>query len=860
VIASVTDNDSTEVIITEGGSGTVVNEEGPTSDTYTIVLSNAPTTDVTITVDPDAQTDLGLGVGQPRNLIFTPANWNTPQTVTVTAVDDQVAEGLHTSIVTHTAVSADPNYNGIAIRNVTASVIDNDTAGVLITQSGGTTEVDETGPTSDTYTVELTLPPTSNVTITVKPDLQTSVGGGPALPINLTFTPANWSVPQTITVTAVDDPMMEGAFHTSTITHIAASSDPNYNGITIDNVTVTVTDNDTAGVVITESGGKTEVSENGPSIDTYAAVLSTPPEANVRITVKPDGQTTVGAGPGQPIMLTFTPANWNVAQTVTVTAIDDQIAEGGHKSYITHMSASSDRNYNAIAISSVYADVLDNDVAGFTITESGGSTNVNEEGPTQDSYTVVMTTPPEAEVVLMATPDQQTDLGNGSGVPVMLTFTLANWNIPQTVTVTAVDDQIAEGLHRSTITHVSASTDKAYNGLSTRAVVAVVTDNDTAGVAVEETAGSTQVNETGPTSDSYTLVLTGPPTSDVVITAVPDSQIDLGNGPGQLFALTFTRQNWRTPQMVKVTAIDDQVAEGTHGSTITHTIASSDTVFNGATIRPVTVMITDNDVAGVTLNEGEGITQVSEAGVTSDTYTVVLNTQPKAEVTISLFSDKSTTVTPELVFTAENWSVPQTVTVTAVDDPFSEGTHLSTVMHQAASADPIYNGIMVRSLTATVLDNDSKGISVVESEGATDVDEAGTVIDTYQIILNTAPTANVDIQVAPDGKLDVGKGRGVPITLNFNPSNWNIPQTVTVTGILDNLIQGPHDALIRHTVYTVDGSYSWNKMDAVTVHVTDNTAPGSNCFGGGLALIAALGLFHFMLLGGGERRGPGQRP
>jgi len=64
-----------------------------------------------------------------RGIWSLPRNWNTPQAVTVTAVDDQVAEGLHTSIINAYRRHADPNYNGIAIRNVTASVIDNDTAG-----------------------------------------------------------------------------------------------------------------------------------------------------------------------------------------------------------------------------------------------------------------------------------------------------------------------------------------------------------------------------------------------------------------------------------------------------------------------------------------------------------------------------------------------------------------------------------------------------------------------------------------------------------------------------------------------------------------------------------------------------------
>ena len=78
----------------------------------------------------------------------------------------------------------------------------------------------------------------------------------------MTFTPANALTPQPVNVTAVDDAVVEGP-HISTITHAAASSDTNYNGITINNVVANVTDNDTVGVTIAESGGTTDVTEGG---------------------------------------------------------------------------------------------------------------------------------------------------------------------------------------------------------------------------------------------------------------------------------------------------------------------------------------------------------------------------------------------------------------------------------------------------------------------------------------------------------------------------------------------------------------------------------------------------------------------
>ena len=187
---------------------------------------------------------------------------------------------------------------------------------------------------------------------------------------------------QTVTVTAVDDKIVEGN-HTGTITHTAASSDANYNGLSVAGVTAQITDNDTAGVQITQSGGSTNVTEGGAT-DSYTVVLTSQPTANVTVTVTPNSQVSVDK-----TTLTFTPSNWNVAQTVTVTAVDDHIVEGNHTGTITHTVASSDANYNGLSVAGVTAQITDNDTAGVQITQSGGSTNVTEGGAT-DSYTVVL--------------------------------------------------------------------------------------------------------------------------------------------------------------------------------------------------------------------------------------------------------------------------------------------------------------------------------------------------------------------------------------------------------------------------------------------------------------------------------------
>jgi predicted extracellular nuclease len=113
-----------------------------------------------------------------------------------------------------------------------------------------------------------------------------------------------------------------------------------------------------AGVLLIESGASTHVTEGGAT-DTYTIALRSQPTADVTVTLNSDAQVTASA-----TTLTFTPANWNVAQTVTVTAVDDTAVEGNHTGTITHTVSSSDSRYNGIGLPAVIANITDNDFAG----------------------------------------------------------------------------------------------------------------------------------------------------------------------------------------------------------------------------------------------------------------------------------------------------------------------------------------------------------------------------------------------------------------------------------------------------------------------------------------------------------------
>lgn len=102
--------------------GTTVITEGGADDTFSVRLDAAPVSDVTLTVTTTGPGDVGVVTA---TLTFTAQNWQTAQTVALTAVNDSLADGPESFGITLTASSSDPGYNGMT-STLTVSVVDND--------------------------------------------------------------------------------------------------------------------------------------------------------------------------------------------------------------------------------------------------------------------------------------------------------------------------------------------------------------------------------------------------------------------------------------------------------------------------------------------------------------------------------------------------------------------------------------------------------------------------------------------------------------------------------------------------------------------------------------------------------------
>ncbi|QQR54797.1 S-layer homology domain-containing protein [Candidatus Peregrinibacteria bacterium] len=458
VTVNITDNDTAGFTISAISGNTT--EAGATA-TFTAVLTSQPTADVTFGITSN---DTSEGTVSPASLTFTDANWNTPQTVTVTGVNDFLDDGdIAYSIVNAAATSADGTYNTLNPSDVNVSNTDNDTAGITISAISG--NVAESGTTA-TYTANLSSQPTADVTFGIT---SSDTSEGTVSPSSLTFTSGNWNTPQTVTVTGVDDFLSDGTVAFNIINAAASSADSGYNNLNPADLSVSCTDDDTASVVLTQSGGNTSVAEGGVT-DSFTLELTTQPSDDVTVTFTGSAQISLSA----PTM-TFTSGNWNTPQTLTVSAVNDAIAEGTHGTTIAFAINSNDSSYNGFVLSDVSVSITDNDTAGFTVSAASG--NGSEAGSTA-TYTVSLTSEPTASVTFSIA---SSNASVGTVSPSSLTFTNATWNTPQTVTITGVDNSIVDGTVAFSIVNAAAtSADSFYNNLNPSDVSLSRTDNDEA--------------------------------------------------------------------------------------------------------------------------------------------------------------------------------------------------------------------------------------------------------------------------------------------------------------------------------------------------------------------------------------------
>ena len=797
---------------------------------YAVRLNTDPLGSVTVTAtSDDAAVALDAdSTPQERTLTFDSSSWDTPQTVTASAVEDDNATD-ESATLTHAAsgVSAYTGLVGAALPSVQVAVDDNDVRALVIDADPSTDDVDA-GPLAVTenqsaqYTVRLATQPTGTVTVTAtSPDAALAVDSD-ASPQErtLTFTTSTWSTAQTVTARALDDD--DGGNETTAIAHAADGAD--YDDVSA-SLAAETADDDPRRVL---AGSPIALDEGGMASST--ARLSTRPTGTVTVAIT-DDHLDVTVAP--PTTLTFDAATWNTAQTFTIRAGEDLDGED-ETATLTFDPRGADYDGAPSATSTV--NLADDDPRGVTLSES--TLAVPEGGSA--TYTVRLDTRPEGGSVTV------TVGGAGGGIsasPTALTFTGTNWNVPRTVRVSAAEDD--NPTHESVdLTHTVAGADYGREGVAAGAVRATATDNDTPSLRVAPTALA--LVEEG-ADGFYAVRLNTPPSGDVVVTvggATSAVAVDTDGGtPGSQSTLTFTTTDWATAQTVTVGApADDDAANAT--TTLTHAATGpGDYASLGPEARPgVNVAVDDDDERDI-LIDADPATSDLDAGPlalneqpghadNAKQYAVRLATEPTGTVSVAVASgDRAVTVdndatprTRTLTFTTTNWSAAQTVTATAAQDDDASPERVA-IAHEASGGD---YGDVSATLTATTADDDAPALLLATSTlAASGVAEGGT--QTYTVRLATEPSGTVTVAATATAtatarvEVDMDGGQaGLQPSLRFDAANWSAPRTATVRGLADD-DAADGMATLRHSASGAD--YGGVEAADETFAVVDDDAP-----------------------------------
>ena len=490
-----------------------------------------------------------------------------------------------------------------------------------------------------------------------------------------------------------------------------------------------------------------------------------------------------------------------------------------------------------------------------------------EEGGT-GTYTVVLASEPASAVTVSMFAPSGTDLS----VDILPVFTASNWDEPQTVTVTAGEDEDQED-DRVTLTHRTASADAGYHDLAVDPLEVTITDND-AGAGVRVAPRELTIEEGG--EGSYTVVLNTEPAAPVTVTVSAGG--DLTAIPD---VLTFTALTWDEPQEVTLTAADDEDASD-DTETVTHAVTSTDLAYNGIAVEGVRVTIADAQGTGGPGGTDELMVSTTRLRITegnSGSYTVELSRAPAEAMTVTVSAGEDLTVSPDsLAFTTATWDTPQEVMVTVGEDddlvdeiqsithtlePTSarnsaataRGARFTRSVHAAQSsiafaAEPVLareyvylGGRLVAiepgdasvpfvGVVVTIEDDDDPDeVEVAGSTASLTITKGNSA--KYTLVLGSAPTSNVTITLLDEMDGDVTVS---PKAVTFTSTTWDTTQEVTVS-VAENAESASEKIL--HEISDDDSDYASVEDFYLTVFIRDPEGFGPILPGPGVNTISA---------------------
>ena len=404
------------------------------------------------------------------------------------------------------------------------------------------------------------------------------------------------------------------------------------------------------------------------------------------------------------------------------------------------------------------------------------------EGKDTSTMTVVLTKAPTQALRLNL---QSLDTSEITIDKYQLVFTPENWNVGQDVTVTAVEDLTLDGdvLAGVVIKLAAEELDNWYKHYRGTRVEFTVIHSFMLGVIPPQELHFDK---------SYRLTLSDyfgirACSLDFSLTGNLPNGLHLKNGviSGQLD--NSERTNFERSESTRAVTIevfaDDDCSDRRASQLVVFNIVKpsddDDSLPDEPEITPSIVVSTltgDTDEAGTQAN-----------------FTVRLASQPDGQVPlmVSVNDASEISVSPsQVVFTPDNWSSPQVVTVTGVDDAEVDGNTLNTVsvdVDRAQLSDTTgYANAAPSTVRVRNKDNDTNAPGLLLSAISGNTSENGATAS-FTVRLSTLPTGRVDIDVMVSDSTEI---LATPLSLSFTPDNWNTPQVVTLTGQDDSATDG----------------------------------------------------------------------
>ncbi|MFM8295417.1 MAG: FG-GAP repeat domain-containing protein, partial [Microcystaceae cyanobacterium] len=516
-----------------------------------------------------------------------------------------------------------------------------------------------------------------------------------------------------INLTPFTDNIAEG---NETVTIILNTNQGYYINPENTTVTFTIQDDDTAGVTITDSSGNAingktySTSEDDSAPVNFTVKLNSQPTDNVIVYLgtnnKNEGILSAEFQENQEVIsLYFTPDNWNIGQSFTVNPQEDLRDDGTVSYQIITTVNSGDDFYDELEVSDIAFNHQDNDTAGINITQIAGDSS---EGST-NSYQVSLKTQPLAPVQVKMTPsNEEIQFANqGFSQPLTLTFDAQNWDIPQVVTVFAVDDTKIEYNHNTAINFSFISEDKSYSSLTPPQPLQVnIKDNDLPLATLSVTQNATEEARPG----YFTISV-----SEAVDTAWGSTGLNIAyrvlgsssavNGVDYQNILetgTVRIAPGQTSTTLAIAAIDNFIDSGDKQVVIE--LLSGEGYSLGESVTN-TLVITNNDKAGVQIIQS-GIVPVVKEGE-NYTFYVSLLSEPTKTTTVN-FSDspKELNNVNPINFVSGDWYVPKPVTISAIDENIAEtGENHTTKLAFSFTGAPEYQNLSEPvNMTVNVID------------------------------------------------------------------------------------------------------------------------------------------------------------